>query len=433
MTPRDRSSFAPVFLEPGQALDGKASMTFLRHTNSCPRSGFMYAQNRRRGVQTVPMVRGSAVHAVMERSTRAMLDTGEPQIPPELCKAIVNEVLAEFAVPFEEHDFIRELSFRWADQWRIGEEKVIACETLFVLDLAGWQIRCKVDFAALEEETKRIYVGDYKSGRGAPAYDEIARKRQDGSMAAKNFQLVLYVLAIVFGQPVTEGREPCLNCESKPDAPDLCTSCAGTGWCRTEVVGEQVARGCPEAIAEFVYPGIENSDGLMLRRTMGLTRLEMLEYRESLEALLTRVSDMERTGDWPAVVSDTGCAECPCPQECPIPRELRDYSGTINTVEEAAVALERRYVRRKQDEALGRELRAFAKAQGGAPIPFGSRVIEFVPTEKVVVREREEMWKALADGMPLAEAEEQFVKVSRGTSFAERELSDDEIEGVGGV
>jgi hypothetical protein len=244
-------------------------------------------------------------------------------------------------------------------------------------------------------------------------------------MAAKNFQLVVYVLAIVFGRPVSRMLFSCA-CHD----PSACDVCKGTGSYEREELGEQVARGCPEAIAEFIYPGIEDSEGRMLRRTMGLTRLEMLEYLESLEALLTRVGEMERTGDWPAVVSDPGCAECPCPQECPIPEELRDYRGSINTEEEAAVALERRYVRRKLDEALGRELRAFAKAQGGAPIRFGkNRVIEFVPTEKVVVSKREEMWKALADGMPLAEAEEKFVRVSNGTSFAERELTDDEIEG----
>ena len=203
--------------------------------------------------------------------------------------------------------------------------------------------------------------------------------------------------------------------------------CGGSGV--VEMPGEQVARGCPEAIAELVFPGIKTQDGLMLRRTMGLTRLEMLEYRESLEALLGRVNACVETGDWPATLSDPGCAECPCKPACPIPRELRDYRGTINTVDEARVALERRYVERLQSLALGREIKAFAKAQGGAPIRYGrDRVAEFVVREATAISDRDAMFAALAAGVELDEVKAAFVRTSTGTSFAERELTDDELQ-----
>src|SRR5215472_8891084 len=185
-------------------------MTFLNHANRCMRAGFLYAKHRRRGGQTVEMARGSAAHAVHERGTKAMLEAGEPELPPELCKAIVNEVLADYPVPIEEHDYLREYAHRWASQWRLREdERVVAVERLFVLELAGWEVRCRVDFASADE-LNRVYVADFKSGRGAPPYDEIARRRPDVPdtapaqvrMSAKAFQLIVYVLAVVFGRPV---------------------------------------------------------------------------------------------------------------------------------------------------------------------------------------------------------------------------------------
>ncbi|HEY4451053.1 MAG TPA: PD-(D/E)XK nuclease family protein [Solirubrobacteraceae bacterium] len=433
-------SFEPVFLE--ESLGNRASMTFLRHANRCMRSGFLYAKHRRRGVQTVEMVRGSAAHLIHERGTRAMLDMGELELPPDVCKAIVSEVLAEMPVPVEEHDYLREYAHRWASQWRLRpDERVVGVERLFVLELAGWQVRCKVDFATADD-MNRLYVADYKSGRGAPPYEEIARKRpgvEDGAlpqarMSAKAFQLIVYVLAVVFGRPVERKTVPCEKCDGRRTSATLddsvCGTCGGAGsFVVNDGLGEQVVRGCQEAIAEYVFPGIESSDGLMLRRTVGLTRLEMLEYLESLEALLTRVGDAEKSGDWPAVVSDAACGECPCMSECPIPSELRDLRGRINSVEELQETLQRRHVARELDRALGREIRAFFKNQlGDAPVRYGARVAEVVPRESVEVRDKPGLYEALAGGMPVEEARAKFERPSKGTSFVERDLSEGELE-----
>lgn len=422
-----RTDFEPVFLD--EPLGARVSMTMLKHFNGCPRAGYLYARHRRRGVQTVEMVRGSAVHAIKERCTRAMLDAGERQIPPELAKAIVAEVLAEFPVPIEEHDYIRESSHRWASEWQLFEdEKVIGLETLFVLEVAGWAVRCKVDFATLRETDGllHVHVEDYKSGRGVPSFDDVSRKRRDGTIAAKNLQLILYVLAIVFGRPVTTERELCVNCNSASGAPDLCTSCAGTGFTVRETVGEQVARGCQEASAEFVFPGVEDSNGLMMRRPVTLTRLEMLEYLESLETIVQRLERAEQSGDWPAVASQKACDECPCVQECPIPAELNDYAGRINTPEEAAEAMQRMAVVKRQASAFGRELRAFVKALPGSRMVVGDTVAEFAVRRSETIKDKDGFYAALAAGTLLEQAREEFVRVSEGTTFVERELSEDE-------
>lgn len=439
-------SFEPVFLPPGRELDGAVSMTFLRHHNLCRRSGFLYRKHGHRGVQTVEMVRGTVLHEVLARATQAMLDTGESAIPPELVKAIVNEVLEESPLPLEEHDYVREMAYRWAGEWRLREdEKVVAVERLFVLELAGWQVRCKVDFAS-RDERGALYVADYKSGRGAPNCDAISRKREDGpaGLAAKTFQLVVYVLALAFGHPID--RVVCTCCRGSGALPDVarpsvravqgrllfqpesgCGECSGRGY--QEIPGEQVARGCPEAICEYVYPAIEKGDGLMLRPTMGLTRLEMLEYRESLEGQLRQLSRRIETGDWPAVVSDEGCGECACPAECPIPAELRDHRGEINTRDEFVEALTRRHVVARQQRALGRELRVFSeKMLGGEPVRYGRRQAAVVPTESVEVTDRDGLIAALAGGMGEAEARERFVRVRQGTTFSDRDLTAGELE-----
>lgn len=429
------SRFQPVFLD--EPLGERISMTMLKHFNNCPRAGFLYAKHRRDGVQTVPMVRGSALHAVIERSIRAALDAGERQIPGELVKAIVAEVLEEYAVPIEEHDYIRESAHRWAAEWQLFEdEKTVGLETLFVLEVAGWAVRCKVDYASVKtDDTKHVHIEDQKSGRGIPAYDEVSRKRKDGSIAAKNLQLILYMLAVVFGRPVRFVE--CIDCSGSgresADDPRLhvdCEQCAGRG--SLEVIGEQVARGCTEASADFVFPGVEDKIGLMMRRPVSLTRLEMLEYLESLETIVRRVARAEQTGDWPAVVG-AGCAECPCSLECPIPVELRDHAGTINTEDEAREAFAVRAVRTKQERALGRELRAFVKQLPGSRLTYGKdQVAEFAARESVEVKDKPGMYEAIAGGMSVEDAKARFEKVSKGTTFVERELSSDEIEGTNG-
>jgi hypothetical protein len=186
--------FQPVHLPDDRRLHGKASQTLLRHYNTCPRSAYLYALNKG-DASTPEMQRGSGLHAVIERASRAAIEGGEPFIPPEIVKAIVNEVLAdpEFAIPVEEHDYLRESAYRWGAEWTVDPDPEVwkAAETLFALDIGGYQVRCRIDFAELRDRGAVVYVADYKSSRAAPAFEDVSRKRADGTLMAKNFQLVL--------------------------------------------------------------------------------------------------------------------------------------------------------------------------------------------------------------------------------------------------
>lgn len=410
-------------------------MTFLKHYQACPRSGYFYAAHKG-AMQNDAMVRGSALHTILERAVNLMIEQGEQTIPPELVKALVNEVLAEDAVPFAEHDYMREAAYRWAAEWTVDPAAVIACEQLVVLELGGWQVRGKVDFAEAQAGGMVVRVADWKSSRAAPAYEEIARKRADGSLAAKNFQLVLYALLLAFGVPVREEWAECDTCggdgfAQNTDARAPCEQCAGEGKVRHEIAEPlPLAQRAEQFDLSLIYPGIKDREGLMLRRSVSLTRLELGEYRESLAGLMARVERSELQDDWPAVISDEGCSECPCRPLCPIPNELRDHAGAINTLEQAAEASEVLDRRDDQNRALRKEIKLFAKARN-LEIRYGAdKAWRFVVSETERIPDKEEMWaavdRAAQYGEPFQRAD--YVKTTNGTNFTAVRLTADELE-----
>lgn len=454
------SGFGLVFLPDPRGLRNRASQTMLRHFNGCERAGYLY-QETRGLVQTQAMVRGSAGHGVLEAGTKLMIENDEPSIPPELLKVIVDEALVRWPVAIEEHDYMREFAYRWASQTTIDPEAVVAVEQLFVLRIAGWDIRCKIDFAELRNGGSQGHVEDYKTGMGAPAYDDIARKRSDGTIATKNFQLILYALCLVFGLPVRV--EDCPECHgtgyllemdmtglSGAEAESMLVEgqglraigkmppCAYCSHGRVETVEPfPVAPRAQEVIAEFVYPGIEiqsgEDKGKILRRTMGLTRLEMEEYLGSVEAIVKRLERAEQSGKWDPIVSDASCGECPCSARCPIPEDLRDHRGVINTMEELVEACTVYYRRKRELEADRREIKASAKALGGpsARVRFGKdRVWELgAAKSSTEIKDKEAFFAAVeaavTEGVPFERSE--FVKESTSTPFAERSLSEEEL------
>lgn len=422
--------FDPVFLPGDRRIKGRASQTFLRHFNLCPRSGFLYALHKGEA-QNVDMIRGSALHAVYERATNHMVEAGEVMIPAEIVKDIVNEVLADpdFSVPLEEHDYMREQAFRWAAEFTCDPEKVIATETLFVLELAGYDVRMKIDFAESLEDGAAVYVIDYKTGRGAHTQEEVARVRPDRTLAAKNFQLVLYAIGLAWGVPVRVEK---------------CPTCGGRGWAGSGY-GDLTCRQCegrghleypePFPVAqraqrfdlEFVYPGIENREQKMLRRPMTLTRAELTEYRLSLESLLTRLAIAEDTGDWPAVVSDAACGQCPASLECPLLASQRDYRGAIIDDETAAHAASILDRSKRENAQLQKMLRERAKANGGE-IRYGGKVWRLEYSEHEEIPDKETMFaaveRALRTGEPFDKAE--FIRVKGQTNFKSYDIEEGE-------
>jgi len=414
-------AFQPVFLE--RPVPRNLRQTFLRHFNSCPRSAYLMLKYE--GLdQTPAMVRGSAAHEVFRRATLEAMEQNEPMIPPDVVKILVDEVLADLPVPFEEHDYVREACFRWASEVAFDPGMVIACETLFQLQVGDWTVRARVDFAELLEDDKALLIRDYKTSRAAPPYDEVARKSSDGRLVAKNFQLILYALLLHFGVPVRE--EKCFRCRESEGWRASCEDCGGTGV--HEIPDPfPIADTARRFDLEFVYPGIEDREGKMVRRPLTMDLLELTEYRASLEGLVARVAKSEQTGDWPAVVSDAACGECPASSECPIPYEVRDHRGVVNTPEqasEAAMVLDRL---KATTRSMQTELRNFAKAHGGSFRVGPNKVMELVYTESESF-DREGFFAAMRNpGVEPVDIED-YVRVKGRTDFKSRDLTAEERE-----
>jgi hypothetical protein len=430
------TDFKPVFLD--GPLDRRLRQTWLRHFNNCPRSAFLAVMYE--GQSSTPeMMRGTAAHEIFARATRLAMEMGEATIPPDVVKTLADEVLGEFPVPLEQHDYVREMAFRWASEVAFDPGYVVACETLFEWPIGEWKVRARIDFAEILEDGHALLIRDYKSSRAAPPWDEVARKMPDGRLVAKNFQLVLYALVMAFGVPVRE--EECSICaglgyvydipEHEMPAPGAehrdCMRCEGTG--RTETPEPfSIAKGVNRFDLEFVYPGIEDREGKMVRRPLTLDRLELEEYRTSVEGLVGRVRRAEQSGDWPAVTSDAACSECPAPGECPILQEVRNWRGRINTPEqasEAAMVLDRQ---KAELRAAQTELRNFAK-ETGEPIRFGGKVMELVYAESEQL-DKDALFDALSRGETVDWGD--YISVKGRTDFKARDLTADEREAQDG-
>ena len=409
------TDFKPVFLPPELAPTRSFSATFGRAYNLCKRAAYLYAKYRREPAPSVPLLVGSCLHRILQLCTVAAIEQGEGRVPPELAKAIAIEVFAdpEYWCPVEHHDYIREAVYRWAEWTEIDPEKVIAVETLFELDLGPLVLRAKIDRAELHDGGKRLVVKDYKSTRNLYSQEDIGRKRSDGTIAAKDYQLLAYALAAVFGVPVRESV-------------DFAT-------------GERVETREPFALAEhaqvfdlaYVFPGIEVA-GEMAERGATLTILELHEYLDSFRAQASQIVHSVATGDWPAVYGETHCWECPCQAECPIPVERRRWAGSINTVEQASEASEQMAAERLMFDARTRELNTFAKSLPPATRIFYGRnhVLEVGYQESEEIIDREAMWAAMQRAVEFGEPFDRakHVRVKKSTPIRRRKLTEAELE-----
>lgn len=424
----DERLFLPAGKEPSRGF----SVTLAQRENVCPRSAFFYMRDRG-GPRSHPMERGSAFHRVAELATlEAIRQDGMP--PPDVVKAIANEVLADvdYRCPVEEHDYLRESAFRWAESIGWNPQDVIAVEGLFELDLGTEVLRGKVDHARLEDGGVVCVIEDYKTSKSMAAYEELARTRPgDGTLAAKALQLVAYALLLAFGVPVRVSV--CGTCYGSCTVPLVkgmppCPTCEGTG--RVETREEfPLAGGAQRFDIEFVYPGIEDpTSGLAARRQVSLTRLELEEYRDSFTGLLAGLRRRLSEGVWPAVPG-SHCSECAAPLDCPWPGKLRGLAGSVNSVEQAAELAAAAERTKAVLASVQKELRAFAKAKG-VSIRYGrDRVMEFFPVQESRKTDHEGLAAAVERARTFGEDFElgSFVKVSKSTPFKARTLSAAEL------
>jgi hypothetical protein len=350
-------------IEPPERL----SQTLLRHFDNCQRSAYLYVVHHG-GLPGTQLDRGSALHLAIARATNTMLVEGEPTMPPDVAKVILDEVLDEhheFTIPIAEQDDLREMMYHWSQSTTINPAAVVAVERKFVLELEGHTLSGIIDYAEINEQAATIR--DYKSTWALPTEAEYEA----------SFQGRFYSVLLTFGNPVTEtrcpdctfdddyGREPLVHCSE---------SCTGKRVALDPPLGDRLTWvDVGELFPRYLH------DGSLALRNVGMTRLEVEEARRDIARLVRRFAEAADSGKWPAM-SGSHCSECPMEARCPLPRELRSFAGAINTPDQAAEAAAWHERWNARLAATRKELRLFAKLNG--PIRFGrDREWVFVPQE----------------------------------------------------
>lgn len=391
------------------------SQTLLAKHDDCPRSSYLYLKHRG-GTGAHNMDRGSLAHEVFERALKTLVATGERQFSPEdpeqaasMMAAIVDEVLRDrpdLVVPRREVDDVREMAYHWAVGYDVDPEHVAGIEQLMVLDLeCGWTISGKLDVIALPS-VELGQVDDYKSGQALPTAEEY-----EGSV-----QPWVYAVLLLYGTPVT--REGCYSCEGGARVVYRCESCGGMDDflpgvrplpCTTcEQMTEQELIPCPRCdgkgyretrgepgalgghlkgvLTREVYPRPKlRDDGTLHRRELLLARTAIADYRADLERMAFTLGERFKSWDFPARSSGgsengSWCSRCPAPHECPLPEQLRDFAGTVNTLDEATEAWTKVQHDKARNAAIEREVKNFCKAHN-ATLVVGDQQWRWEPTE----------------------------------------------------
>lgn len=326
----------------------RLSQTLLGHTNSCPRSAYLYLKWSG-GAASHPLDRGTATHIVAEKLILGLIRQGaDSYFAPELgedpedaraqvasmTEALVEEVRREYpdlVIPASEWDAVRVMAYHIALGLDVKPTDVAGVERKFVLDLpeSGWTVSGKIDLLSLPHRVG-AQIDDYKSSIHVPTEQEF--EEESGS-----FQTKLYACLVAFGQPVEKG----------PDGREVRLPAIGghLSWVR----GRQL----------YPRPGLRQ-DGTLQRREATWSRTDLRDFMVDLEAIARRVQRGLEENDWPARYS-SHCTMCPSEPECPLPAFLRRYHGAIQSREQAeeALAWAERMGGRVADTR--REIRAFAK------------------------------------------------------------------------
>jgi hypothetical protein len=362
------------------------SMTLLDRHDNCPRSAYL-AVKHRGGPGSHEMDRGTLFHEVGARALKTLIAHGERQFSPEdpegaasIMASLVDAVLRErpdLVVPRREVDDVREMAYHWSVGYDVDPEHVAGIERLMVLDLeCGWTISGRLDVIALPSAELGL-VDDYKTSAAFPSQEEY-----EGSV-----QPWVYAVLLCFGTPVDV--VPCDGCDGgqmfaypNPENPG-CWTCGDKGY--VEHRGEPFGQHLKGVMTREVYPRPKlRDDGTLHRREMLLARTAIADYRADLERMASTLGERFESWDFPAR-SGSWCSTCPAAAECPLPAELRDHAGEINTLEQATEAWERALHVKARVAAVEREVKNFCKAHAVA-IEVGDLRWEWVPSEGRALR-----------------------------------------------
>ena len=338
----DLRNLPPV--EPLERRPSRLSQTALKHTDACPRSGYLYLKHRG-GAANHPLDRGSAFHVFAERMVLELIRQGERSLyapqPGEdedrarrevtsLVHAMVAEILrdrTDLVVPAREADAIRAMAYHLAVGFDVDPQSVVGVERMFGMEIGGWWVIGKIDLASLPG-LHMAQVDDYKTSLHVPSQEEFESA----------FQTKLYALLLLAGVPLDE-----VDGELVP--------------------GEPIGEFLTHARTRMIYPRILRPNGTLMYREMTYSRMELEAFRGDVERAVERVQHGLETGEWPARFGPH-CTECPAEPECPLPRHLRSFHGAINDDDAAAEAYAWALRMKDRVQSTEKEVKEYVKSTG---------------------------------------------------------------------
>lgn len=351
---------------------------------------------------------GAAVHAFAERLMNDLIAHGEKTLyaaaegedpvsaareVASLSAAMVDEILREHPEwpvptvdPSHSTDHLRQVCYHLAVGLDVDPDKVLGVEREFELELeCGKLLTGRIDLLS-EADPGTLLVDDYKSTFNVPsesAYEGL-------------FQMKAYALLVLLGRP-RDGLPP-------------------------------LGDGVQFVHTRQVFPRYLSDDGALRERSTVLSRQEIMDWRWDLERLASDfLARLEADGPWPAT-RGAHCSECAAPRLCPLPPRLRDYAGSINTREEAELAMAATEAAAADVAAMRREIRNWSKRNGAlrvGDLEYAWReTMKHDPVDWDALEE--DLYEAQTFGAPFSV--EKHVRVKAGQSFSKRKLEPDELE-----
>jgi hypothetical protein len=379
------------------AWRGYASQTFLKHADQCLHSAWLYKQHQG-GPSSVPKQRGVLLHLVWQRMLELLQERGESTLyarqPGEgidyarrqvasLTEQLVEQVREEnpqLHVPHTEADAVRQMAYHLAVAMPVDPQKLVAIEGGYVLDIGGWEVRCRVDTAELHGD--ELHMKDVKTSFALPSDKEYE----------SSFQRKTYSLALIHGWPLE--RVDCGACGGTgvvPEDPGLtslgvphipgCLQCEGRGYMEERQERDPRIAGVNWVVGAEIYPRYLRDDFTLAGPTpVGMNRTDLNDFRVDLERLVATVDGLLETGEqWPAVPGHH-CFQCAASHECPLPAGFRGPRGTeeglliepieIQSAEHAAELAQTWHWHKEWGTALRKALRGYSK-ETEEPIRFG--------------------------------------------------------------
>lgn len=396
--------------QPDLPGDWVPSQTFLRIHDKCDRAALLYLTYGG-GAATHELNRGSLVHETIERLLRILKTEGEPQVPSEIARDVLYEVMAdnpEMQISAEERDSARYMVDHWARGTTWEPEKILGIEKTLTLETGGFRVLVRPDLIT-EPEPRVCRIHDVKTA-WPPDSEDFRAQAYDASgnpRFAGNYQLIMGAVVAAFG--VTDDGLPLGNFE------------------RFQLVLE--------------FPRILRDDGID-KREIEVDRLQLQHYRDDLDLQLHRLREVcIGKRKWQPTAGNH-CGECPAEVACPLPRVLRPESQMANleTKDDLEEAANKHFFMQRSGERLKRRIKKAAQAMPpedldvfvvdgkevrGVAIGAGDSVaLVFVDVEKTEVIDRENLLaaaeQAAATGEPFNR--EDHVKQRSAVEFVKRKV-----------